>query len=159
AIELLCRGEVMAEGLLDDHASTLRTARLDELFHHRSEQQRWDREVVRRPARSVELVTDRLERRGIVVVTIDVTQQPTQRVEGDGVGHAVFDDTVVCPGPQLFERPTSFCYADDRHTQMASPDHRMQRRKDLLVGEVARGAEEHQGVRSGIAHCYISFFR
>ena len=39
--------------------------------------------------------------------------------------------------------------ADDRDVQMAAPLHRLKRREDLLVGEIARRTEEHQGIRAG----------
>jgi hypothetical protein len=36
--------------------------------------------------------------------------------------------------------------ADDRNVQLAAPHHRVKRRKDLFVGEVAGRAEQDQGV-------------
>src|SRR5262249_43242912 len=36
---------------------------------------------------------------------------------------------------------------DDRDVQRAGANHRLQRREDLLVRQIAAGAEEHQGVR------------
>ena len=44
--------------------------------------------------------------------------------------------------------PAGFGHADDRHVQMAPFDHGLQCGKDLLVGQIARGSEEHQGVGS-----------
>jgi hypothetical protein len=42
--------------------------------------------------------------------------------------------------------------SDDRHFQMAAPGHGEERGKDLLVGEVAGGAEQHQRIRLRFTH-------
>ncbi len=56
------------------------------------------------------------------------------------------------PRLQLVEVPAGLGDADHRHVEMAALDHRLQRRKDLLVREVAGGAEEHQRVGMELAH-------
>ena len=48
---------------------------------------------------------------------------------------------------QLFEVPASLGDADDRHIEVAALDHRLQRRKDLLVRQVAGRAEENESIR------------
>ncbi len=48
AVELLRRGEIVAEWLLDDHARALGRAGVDELFHDLLEERWRDSEVVRR---------------------------------------------------------------------------------------------------------------
>src|SRR3546814_8036204 len=50
---------------------------------------------------------------------------------------------------QLVHRPARMGHADHRHVEPAARDHRLQRGKDLLVGKVAGGAEEHECVGSG----------
>ena len=52
---------------------------------------------------------------------------------------------------ELLEVQPGFGHADDRHVEVAAPDHGLQRREDLLVGQVAGGAEEHQ--RVGLSGC------
>ena len=47
---------------------------------------------------------------------------------------------------QLLEVPAALGHADDRHIEVAALDHRLQRREDLLVRQIAGGAEEDQGV-------------
>ena len=64
----------------------------------------------------------------------------------------MFLEAVVCPRPKLFEVPTSFGHTDNRHVEVAAFDHRLQRRENFLVGQIARGAEENQGVGMRIAH-------
>ena len=55
-------------------------------------------------------------------------------------------DAVAGAAAELLERPARLGDADDRHVEAAAPDHRLQRREDLLVGEVAGGAEEDERV-------------
>ena len=66
-------------------------------------------------------------------------------------------EAVVRPRPKLVQVPTRFGHADDRHVEVAAFDHRLQRRKNLLVGQIARGAEENQGVGMEITHCQSPF--
>src|SRR5215471_20951995 len=61
-------------------------------------------------------------------------------------------EAVACPGPKLIEAPTSLGHADDRHVEVAAFRHRLQRREDFLVGQIARGAKKDQGVRLGCVH-------
>ena len=101
------------------------------------------------PLRGSELPADGLKRRRVVVVAIHVAQQPTQLVEGDGVEPSVLLQAVLRPVLELFESPGGLRDADDRYVQVAALHHRLQRRKDLLVGEIAGGAEEDEGVSLG----------
>src|SRR5262249_26531225 len=43
----------------------------------------------------------------------------------------------------------------DRHVEMAAFHHRLQRGEDFLVGQIARGPEEDQGVGVGRTHCLL----
>ena len=61
-------------------------------------------------------------------------------------------EAVTGPCPELVEVPAGLGYADDWHFEVATFQHRLQRREDLLVGQIARRAEEDQGVGVGIAH-------
>ena len=64
---------------------------------------------------------------------------------------------VACPRPELVELPARPGHADDRHVEVAALQHRLQRWEDLLVSQVARDAEEDQGVRMCCAHGVLSF--
>ena len=46
----------------------------------------------------------------------------------------------------LFYIRAGLGHADDWHIKVATFQHRLQRREDLLVGQIARRAEEDQGV-------------
>jgi hypothetical protein len=65
---------------------------------------------------------------------------------------AVLRDAVVDPCPQLLNSPAVSGHADDRYLQAAALHHGVQRRKDLLVGEVAGGPEEYQRIRLLLLH-------
>ncbi len=96
-----------------------------------------------------------VERVVLAVVAVDVLQLRDELGEGRLIDAAAMLSEA---GPrslaQLFERPAGLGDADDRHVEMASLDHRLQSRKDHLVGEVAGGAEEDQrvGVRWRCRH-------
>ena len=53
---------------------------------------------------------------------------------------------------KLFDRPVPPRDADDRDVQMAAASHRVQRGKDLLVGEIARCPKQDQRVRLRLRH-------
>ena len=125
---------------------------LAELLDDQPEQRGRDGEVVRRPLGGAELLADGLEGRRVLVVAVDVAQQAAQLVERRGIEPAVLLEAVARPGPELVEVPAGLGHADDRHVEVAALHHRLQRREDLLVGQIAGGAEEDQGVGMGFAH-------
>ena len=61
-------------------------------------------------------------------------------------------DAVLHAIAQMRQTPLREGDADDRDFQGASFRHRIERREDHLVGEIARHAEEHQRVRMGGGH-------
>ena len=125
---------------------------LAELFHDHPEQHGRDGEVVRRALGRPSSLRDGLERGRIVVVAVHVAQQARQLGEGRRVEAAVLLDAVLRPRLELVQGPARLGHADHRRLQVAAADHRLQRREDLLVRQVARGAEEDQGVGVGVAH-------
>ena len=60
---------------------------------------------------------------------------------------------------QLFESPAALGDADDRNIEHAALHHGLQRRKDLLVGEIPGRAEEHERVAGQLAHRARWFLR
>jgi hypothetical protein len=69
----------------------------------------------------------------------------------------VFFHAVARPRPQLVEAPAGLGDADDGHIEVAAFDHRLQRWENLLVSQIARGAEEDQRVGGWCAHRALSF--
>jgi hypothetical protein len=82
----------------------------------------------------------------VVVVAVDIVQQAGQLSECSLVHPAVFLQAVVRPRFQLLQRPARLGDADDWHVQVAAFDHGLQRREDLLIGQVATRAEEHKRI-------------
>ena len=60
-----------------------------------------------------------------------------------------YEDVETFPRPRtkLVQGPAGPGHADDRYIEMAALYHGLQRWKYFLVGEIARSAEENQGVR------------
>ena len=146
-VQLLRRGEVRPERLLDDDAGVLREARRPELLDHLSEENGRDGEVVRRALRAPQLLPDGGERRRVVVVAVHVAKKARQLREGRGVEAAVLLEALLRARPHLVEAPARLRDADDGDVQAPAFQHRLERREDLLVGEVARGPEEDERVR------------
>src|SRR5215470_10648012 len=92
------------------------------------------------------------ERRCVLVVPVNVVQEPEQFLECCWIKSTVFLEAVLGASAKLIEVPTSFSDADDGHIEVSSLDHRLQRRENLLVREIASRAKENEGVRMGIRH-------
>jgi hypothetical protein len=154
-VECLGRCEVVAERLLDHHARAVAAARFLELLDDDREHARRDREVMNRMFRVAELFAERGERREVAVVAIDVLEEADQLRERRLVDTAVLGEALARSVAQLIEIPPGFRDTDDRHGQPAGAHERLERRKDLLVRQVAGGAEEHE--RVGVDHGVIAF--
>ena len=48
--------------------------------------------------------------------------------------------------PELIKAPARPCHANDGHVKLATADQCLQSRKDLLVRQVARGAEKYESI-------------
>ena len=152
------RGEIGAERLLHDDARALRRAGLAELLHRQSEQHWRNRQVVGRMLGGAKLLPDRLERGWILIVAVDIAQQAQEFLESGAIHTAVLVDAVGGPCAELIEIPALLCHADHRNIEVAAFHHRMQRREDLLVREIAGGAEKNESVGMEIVHG-VSFLR
>src|SRR5579863_1586139 len=53
---------------------------------------------------------------------------------------------------KLFEGPVRSGYTDNRNVQVAALQHRLQCGENFLVGQIAGGTKENQGVRTKITH-------
>ena len=114
------------------------------LHHHRKHAGR-NRQVMRGRLRVAQLGAQAGVRLVVGVVAVDVVHQLAELLEGVLVhAAAVLGDAVAGALAQLLECPSGLGDADDRHIQRAVLDHALQRRKDLLVGKVAGGAEEYK---------------
>ena len=79
-------------------------------------------------------------------------------VDGDYKDPATFQ-AILGPGLELVEGPAGLGHTDHRDAQMAALQHRLQRREDLLVGQVPGGTKKHQRVGRCGAHGPAGFSR
>src|SRR5246127_2517623 len=59
---------------------------------------------------------------------------------------------VLSPGLQLIEAPPRLRHPDHRHSEGATFDHRLQRRKNLLISKIAGRTKEYQRIGMWLAH-------
>ncbi len=104
------------------------------MLNDRSEERRRDGKIVRRALGSLKFFAESLERRGISVVAVDVAQQTVQFLKGCRVESPMLFEAVFCARTELLRVPASPGYTDNRHIQVATLNHGLQRRKDFLVG-------------------------
>src|SRR5215469_11979298 len=88
----------------------------------------------------------------VLIIAIHVMQQGDQFFESRGIDSTVFLQAILCPSAKLIEIPSCFGHADDRYIEMSSLYHRLQGGENLLVSQIASGAEENERVRVGTSH-------
>src|SRR6185369_1720837 len=128
---------------------------------HGAEHAGRDGEVVERPLAVAQPLFEPLVSGGLAVVAVDVAQQLGELGEGVGVGAAaVLGDALPRTFDELVAIPAGARNADHRHGHPAALHQALQGGEDLLVGEVAGGAEEDEGVRlrALLGHYLASFF-
>ena len=64
--------------------------------------------------------------------------------------------TLASTGSKLVKALGRPCYSDDRHIEVTAPDHRLQRREDLLVRQIPGGTEEDKRIRIEVCHFHPS---
>ena len=139
----------MAKRFFDHHPPVHRALRATQGLHHRAEQARRDGEVVRWPLRIAKSPAQSGERVGIGVVTVHIVEsfrQPSERRLVDTA--AVFVDAGTCALEQLVTCPARFGHPNHGHLERSAACHAVQGGEDLLIGQVARGAEEDERVRA-----------
>ena len=151
-VERLRRFAIAAERLLDDEARVDVEPALGERGNDHAKQAGGNCQIVQRPLGAAERLLQFCEGLRIVVVAIDISQEPQQLIEFRGVGAPVLFDAVLGPALELFDCPAGLGDADDRHVDAFVADKTEKRREDLLEGEIAGSAEEHQGVGLGGLH-------
>ncbi len=107
---------------------------------------------MQRPLGAAERLFQFCEGLRIVVVAIDIPQEPQQLIEFCGVSAPVLFDAVLGPALELFDCPAGLGDADDRHVDAFVAHKTKESREDLLEGEIAGSAEEYQGVGLGGLH-------
>ena len=87
--------------------------------------------------------------RGIIVVAIDELELRGQFRESRFIDPAIVLQAVARALAQPIQGPAGTRHADDRNVHIAAPDQGLQSRKNLLVSQVAGGAEKNEGIRTG----------
>ena len=154
AVEGPRRHKVAAEGLLDDRLARPRACSLPRPCARPRAQRasaEWRGSAPDGSALAKRLF-QLLERLEILIAAIDVAQQLHEPRECRRIDTAVMLKTVASALAQLLETPAALGDADDGDIERAALDHRLQRRKYLLVGEIARGAEEDQRIALIVTH-------
>ena len=150
AMRLSSRAEARSssERFFDDDARLIGQTRRAEPFDHRGEQRGRDGEVMRRAPGIAQRLLERLERFRVVVIAAHISEQGKQVLEGVAViDPAGLPDAVRRLFAQLRQAPLRGGDAHHRHVENAAPGHRVERRKNHLVREIAGHAEDHQRIR------------
>jgi hypothetical protein len=147
------RLEVPPEGLFHHQACALSAAGLFKPLYDRFKHGRRDGKVMERMVEAGQLLLQLVESGLISIVAAYVVQKSGQFRECLFIDlpHSGLD-AVMGTLPQLLHRPVVVSDPDDRFVEAAMPDHRVKRRENLLVGEIACCAEQDQHVGSGFVH-------
>jgi hypothetical protein len=146
-VELAGGGQVVAEGLLDDHARMLGQPRRGEALDDGAEQEGRDLEVEDRRARVRDGRREALERVAVAEVARDVGEARDEALEELVVERlAAGHDGVVRPLAQVVERPVVDRDADDRAVEQPAALEPVQRSEGHLLGEIAGDPEDHEHV-------------
>ena len=121
-------------------------ARLGQALHDGGEHARRNRKVVDRPGRIAKRLFQFGECRGVRVVAVHVAQLRGEFLEAGGVEIAAVLDAVAGALLELLQRPARARHADDRNVEAVPLHHGVESGEDLLVCQVARGAEEDEGI-------------
>src|SRR6185312_2144534 len=101
-------------------------------------------------------ITKRLPHGGkgsrVGVVAVHIAQQAAELLPRRSVETTVLLQAVLRPGFELVEPPPSLGDPDDRDRQRTALHHRLERRKDLLVGKVACSAKENESIGLDLGH-------
>src|ERR1700683_1067878 len=102
---------------------------------------------MRRTLRSVECFAKRLQSRGVGVVAANITKQSAELFECRRIDSAVMLEAVMRPCTKLVQTQAISGHTDNWNVEVAPFHHRLQRREDLLICQIARCAEENQCIR------------
>src|SRR5262249_36066841 len=134
------------------HARARRDAALREPLDDGGEQAGRRGEVAERALGVAELLAQALVGGGLAIVAVDVVEGARDRGEGLGIRAAVVPEALAHAFAQLLEIPARARDAEHRHPQASAPHQALERRIDLLVGEITAGSEQDQRVGCAVAH-------
>src|ERR1035441_8228836 len=153
AIEFSRGGQITSKRLFDNDARMRGQVRSTEPFDHRLEERGRDSEVVRRAPSTTQRALYRRERLRIIIVPAHVLEQGQKMVEATLAVDTARSFYAFCHAlVQTGQAPLREGDADYRDPKGAAFHHRIKRRKNHFVGEIARHPEEYQRVRMGGFH-------
>ena len=145
--------QVASERLFDNNARMRGQVRGTESFDHHLEERGRDSEVVRRAPGSAQRALYRRERLRMIIIPAHILEQGQKMAEGRlVVDPARSSDAFRHVLVQTGQTPLREGDADYRDRKGAALHHRIKRRKNHLVGGIARHPEEYQRVRMGGFH-------
>ncbi len=147
------RGEIVAEGLLDDHAGRLRQPRLGEALDHSSEQERRDLEVEDGAVLTGDRRANPLVRTGVAEVPRHVGQ-PGRQAAKDVVVESLRagGNRLASVFSQVLVAPVADRHPHDRAVEQPAALQPIQRAKGHHLREIPGDPENHEdigGLRAG----------
>src|SRR4029453_6450090 len=157
-VELARRGQVVTERLLDQEPAALDAAGGTQAADDARIRARGDRQVEERADPAAEDGGQRLVRRWVAVVAGHDLETAGENPQSRVVRAAAIRLGAL-PGAREQHFLATPLPRDEhhRHVQLAELRHALERREDLLEGQIAGGAEEDQGIRAacrvrGVGH-------
>src|SRR6202167_1364759 len=134
-IQLLRRGEIVPEGLLDNHSSIFHAVRLGERLDNTHTKTWRNPQMVRGAARRAERFLQQLEGLGFFIIPADIAEQVQQLGQGFLIDvPPLLLDTVAHAVSEMFVGPRGPGNANHRYIQVTMPDHMIKSGEDLLMG-------------------------
>ena len=151
-VERARRRQVAAERLLHDQSGVRGHPRPRQARRHDAEQARRNGQVEGRAHGATERLAQAVEGGRVLIVAGHVRQARDEPFVGGRVDAPVSREALADARAHLVEAPRLTRDRDDRHAQLIVPGHRLQRGKDLLIGQIAGGAEQDERVGSRVGH-------
>ena len=140
-VERLSRFAIASKRLLDDQTGVDVEPAPGERRDHDAKQAGGNGKIVQRPFGAGERLLQFREGLRIVVVAVDISQEPQKLIELCGVSAPVLFDAVFGASSELLDGPAGFCDANDRHVDAFVAHETEEGREDLLEREIAGSAE------------------
>src|ERR1700733_11133414 len=138
AVEFPGRTPIAAEGFFDNDTRPVAAARFPKLLDDHPEVGGRNSQIKNRVLSARERLTQSLVGRRVRIIALHVAQQRAELVERRGVESPMLFKTHPYSRPEfihIFRRPG---HADYRYVQVAVFNHCLERREDLLKGEIPR---------------------
>jgi hypothetical protein len=147
-VQSLRGNEITTKGLFEYDARVVRATGLSQAVYDHWKHTGWNRQVMHGSPGIPQLLANRRIGSRFPVVSVDVAKRRGQFREHNLVYASVFLQAFARVSAKPVEVPTGARHADDRDVETTTSRHGLQRREDLLVGEVTASTEENQRIRA-----------